>query len=216
MTTDNNINPTPTWRPLRPIAAMLSGLFHPLTMMVWLVTLVMLGFASPLTYPSPVVRYVIGTVAFMTMGVPLLFYGLLRLLGVVKRGEAGSRRTRVMMLVTMALCFTCCGVVFDGIVVLFLIRKMLYTATAVVAVLLACELFYPLCPYTTALGALLGMMWMLLVVGNVALLVPFIVGIVATGLLATSRLVLTDRKVASVVLGAPVGFAVAAIVLVLI
>ena len=62
----------------------------------------------------------------------------------------------------------------------------------------------------------MGMMWMLLLVGNVALLAPFIIGIVAVGLLATARLYLTECRVGSVVWGALLGFAVAAIMLVMI
>ena len=121
-----------------------------------------------------------------------------------------------MMLVVMAVCYTCCGWVFDDIVVLYLVRKMLYTATAVVALILLFELFYPLDCHTTALGSLLGMMWVLLLVGNVMLLIPFIIGIVAVGLLATSRIYLTGCRVGSVAWGALLGFALSAVLLVVI
>lgn len=198
------------------LARTLSLLLHPLTMVLWVAFVAMFGLVGRLTYPSPVRWYVVGTVAFMTIFIPCLFLWLLRLFGARRSGEVRTRRTRIMMLVVAALCYTCCGWVFDNVVVLYLVRKMLYTATAVVLMLAVFEFFYPLSYHTTALGALLGMMWMLLLVGNTALLTPFIIGIVAVGLLATSRLYLTDCTIGSVVWGALLGFALAAVMLVVI
>lgn len=200
----------------RLLAQGVTTLFHPLTMVGWIVAMVMFSLASPLVYPLPVRWFVLGTVALMTIGVPLLFWWLVRLFGVRGKGDAVERRTSIMMLVLVALCYTCCGWIFDDIVVLYLVRKILYTATAVVAFLLVCEFVYPLDSYTTSIGALLGMMWMLLVVGNVELLAPFIVGVVAVGTVATSRLYLTDSKVGAVVWGALLGFALSAVVLIFI
>lgn len=200
----------------RILAQTLSFLCHPLAMVVWLAFVTMFGFVGRLTYPASLGWYVVGTVAFMTVAVPCLFVLLLRFFGVRKSGEGDSRRTRIMMLVVMAVCYTCCGWVFDDIVVLYLVRKMLYTATAVVALILLFELFYPLDCHTTALGSLLGMMWVLLLVGNVALLTPFIIGVALVGALATARLYLTDCRVGSVAWGALVGFVLSAILLIVI
>lgn len=200
----------------RLLAQGVTALFHPLTMVGWIVVMVMFSLASPLAYPAPVRWFVLGTVALMTIGVPLLFWWLVRLFGARGEGRTMERRTSIMMLVLVAICYTCCGWVFDDIVVLYLVRKILYTSTAVVALLLLCELFYPLDYHTTAFGALLGMMWMLLIVGNVGLLAPFIAGIVAVGAVATSRLYLTDCALGSLLWGLVLGFATAAIILVVI
>lgn len=200
----------------RLLAQGVTTLFHPLTMVGWVVVMVMFSLASPLAYPAPVRWFVLGTVVLMTIGVPLLFWWLVRLFGARGEGQTMERRTSIMMLVLVAICYTCCGWVFDDIVVLYLVRKILYTSTAVVALLLLFELFYPLDYHTTALGALLGIMWMLLIVGNVGLLAPFIAGIVAVGAVATSRLYLTDCRVGSVVWGALLGFALSAVILIFI
>lgn len=205
-----------TTRLMRQLAQGTTTLFHPLTMVGWVVAMVMFSLASPLAYPLPVRWFVMGTVVLMTIGIPLLFWLLVRLFGGRRKGEGMERRTSIMMLVLVALCYTCCGWVFDDIVVLYLVRKILYTSTAVVALLLLCELFYPLDYHTTALGALLGIMWMLLYVGNVELLVPFIVGIVVVGAVASSRLFLTEERVGAVVWGALVGFAFSATILIFI
>lgn len=206
-----NVKPIPAF-----LARALSLLLHPMTMVLWMSFVAMFGPVGKLTYPAPVRWYVVGTVAFMTIVVPCLFVGLLRLFGARRSGEARTRHTRITMLVVVALCYTCCGWVFDNVVVLYLVRKMLYTATAVVLLVAVFEFFYPLSHHTTALGALLGMMWMLLLVSNTALLTPFIIGIVAVGVLATSRLYLTDCTVGSVVWGALLGFGLAALMLVVI
>lgn len=200
----------------RLLAQGVTALFHPLTMVGWIMVMVMFSLASPLAYPAPVRWFVLSTVVLMTIGVPLLFWWLVRLFGARGEGQTMERRTSIMMLVLVAICYTCCGWVFDDIVVLYLVRKILYTSTAVVALLLLFELFYPLDYHTTALGALLGIMWMLLIVGNVGLLAPFIAGIVAVGAVATSRLYLTDCRVGSVVWGALLGFALSAVILIFI
>ncbi|MBO7300540.1 MAG: hypothetical protein J6U53_03930 [Tidjanibacter sp.] len=192
-----------------------SLLFHPLTMAVWMTLLVMLGVASPLTYSSPLGWYVVGTVAFMTLFVPLLFRWLLRLFG-VRRNDADGRHTQLLTMLMMVFCYTTCGWVFEDIVLLYLMRKVLYTFTASVVVAIVFEFFYPLSHHTMMLGSVLGMMWMLLLVGNVALLVPFIIGILLAGVLSSARLSLTDCKVGAVVWGLLVGFAISAIMLVII
>lgn len=176
--------------------------------------LVMFGLASPLSYPLPVRLYVVGTVMFMTLGVPLLFRWLLRTFGV--KGKVEMRHANVLMSLMMAVCYIACGWVFEDIVVLFLMRKMLYTFAAVAVVMTVFEFFYPISHYTTMFGALMGMLWMLLVVGNVALLTPFIIGIVVAGFLTTSRLVLTECRIGSVVWGLLVGFVLSALMLVVI
>lgn len=209
MTNDNKSIPTF-------LAQTISLLLHPMTMVLWMSFVALFGLVGKLTYPSAVRWYVVGTVVFMTMVVPCLFLWLMRLFGATKNLGTGHRHTRLMMLVAMAVCYTCCGWVFDSVVVLYLVRKMLYTATAVVVLLAAFEFFYPLSYHTTALGALLGMMWMLLLVGNTALLAPFIVGVVAVGLLATSRIYLMGYSLGRVAWGALLGFALSAVLLVII
>ena len=176
--------------------------------------LVMLGLASPLAYPMPVKLYVVGTVVFMTLGVPMLFGWLLRVFGV--KSKVDTRHANLLTVLMMVLCYITCGWVFEDIVVLFLMRKMLYTFAAVAVVVTVFEFFYPLSHHTTMFGALMGMLWMLLVVGNVALLAPFIIGIVLAGILTTSRLVLTECKVGSAVWGLLIGFALSALMLVVI
>ncbi len=209
MTTHNQSIPTF-------LARILSLLLHPMTMVLWMSFVALFGLVGRLTYPSAVRWYVVGTAAFMTIFIPCLFLWLLRVFVGAKRADTTSRHTRLMMLVAVAVCYTCCGWVFDSVVVLYLVRKMLYTATAVVVLLAIFEFFYPLSYHTTALGALLGMMWMLLLVGNTALLTPFIVGVVAVGLLATSRIHLKGYSLGRVAWGALLGFALAAVILVII
>ncbi len=198
-----------------PIFHTISCILHPLSMAVWMAVMVMLGLASPLTYPTPVKLYVVATVAFTTLFIPVLFGWLLRIFGVRKRGS-DVRRTRLFTMLMMAVCYASCGWIFEDIVVLFLMRKILYTFTAVTAVVALFEFIYPLSLHTSMFGAVMGMMWMLLVVGNVALLLPFIIGIVLVGLLISARLALTDCRVGSAVWGALIGFAISALTLVVI
>lgn len=174
--------------------------------------LVMLGVASPLVYPLAVRLYVVGVVAFMTLIVPVVVSSLMNVWSVRNRGGLVERNLSVWNLLLMGFCLVACGWVFDDILVLYPMRKVLYTLSVVPAVLLAAEMFYPLSLHTAMVGGALGIMWMMLVVGNVALLTPFLVFIVAAGVVVSARLVLANERVLPTVLGLVVGFASTALI----
>lgn len=173
-------------------ARLVSLLFHPLTMAVWMTLLVMYGFASPMKFPDVLRRFVISNVVVITIFIPLIFNLLLRLFGVVKRDATGGRKVAIMRLVIAALCYVCCGFMFAEVPLLFLLRKMLFLGSIVLLVALVTEFCYPISHHTLAFGTLLGYMWVLLFVGNMGLLYPFVVALVLGGLLVTSRLHLSE------------------------
>lgn len=170
-----------------------SLLTHPLMAGVWMTLLVMYGYASPLKFPHSIRSFVIGNLLITTVAIPLLFRMLLRLFGVLRRDSSGGRRVRVLSLLIDALCFASCGWMFASVPLLFLVRKMLYLCAIATLVVIAFEFFRPLSHHLVIYGILLGYMWVLLFVGNMSLLYPFIAGVLVAGLLITSRLYLTSR-----------------------
>ncbi len=197
-------------------ARLLQWVLHPLVMTPLMVLLIVLGVASPLKFPAHVATYVMVNVVVLTVAIPMAFRHLLFFVE-RRRGVDNSGRTwKIVALLVQSICLVACGYVFDGVVVLALVRKVLYTAAAVTIVTYLMERIYPLDCHTTALGALLGMMWMLLYVGNFGLLIPFGVLIVLSGLLCTVRLWLTEVPLLSVMGGLVGGFALSATMLVLI
>ena len=164
--------------------------------------LIMYGYALPVLTTPELTRFVMGNVALVTIGVPLVFRVLIRLFGVEK---AGSRRVSILSVGMFFLSLVCCGAIFAHAPMLFMLRKMFYAAALVCVVVLLFETFYPLCHQTVALSAVLGIMWVLLYVGGAQLLYYFIFGIVALGGVASARLYLSERSAGHTLWAIPIG-----------
>lgn len=192
------------------VARLCQLLFHPILMGVVMTYLIMYGYALPMRQASvELTRFVICNVALVTIGVPAIFRVLIRFFGVERSG--GSYRVKVLSLGIFFLSLVCCGAIFANAPTLFILRKMFYAGAIVCVVTLLFELFYSLCYQTVALGAVLGIMWVLLYIGSTELLFHYIVLIVATGLVATSHLYLGEYRVGRVLWAIPIGFVVAAL-----
>lgn len=187
-----------------------------MAMVVLMSIFVMCGWASPLSFPPQLSTFVVLTVAFMVVGIPLATYGLMHLLGIGGKQESGQRRRRRIMFLVVALCLAGCGRIYSGVIVLFLMRKVLYTASLLTVVLWVFELLFPLAKNSFGSGALLAMMWMLLYVGNLALLVPFTIVVIMAGLLATLHIYTTHTPLWREMLSLLVGFAFGAIIFIMV
>ncbi|MBO5805934.1 MAG: hypothetical protein J6R10_03650 [Tidjanibacter sp.] len=198
------------------VARKLVVLFNPMTMVVLMSLFVMCGWASPLNFPPQLSTFVVLTVAFMVIGIPLACYGLMHLLGIGGKDESGERRRRRLMFLVVALCCAGCGRIYSGVIVLFLMRKVLYAASLLTVVLWLFELIFPLSKTSFGSGALLAMMWMLLYVGNLALLVPFGIMVIVAGLLATLHIYLFHTPLWRQMLSLLLGFAFGAVIFIMV
>lgn len=193
---------------------LISLLFHPLAMPLWAVALVVLCNATSVRYVAELKPFVIWSVAGMTLVTPLFFWVVLRYFGIVGQGSRSGplgdneRRQRVLMLVATELCLIGCGAVFAKFMMLFVVRKVLYTAAVVALVLMIMEYLWPLNYHLVAVGALLAVEWVLLYVGNVALLWPFVATIVVAGLLWSAQLHLSKLPPKQICWSLPLGLAV--------
>lgn len=190
------------------LAKAVSLLFHPLLLPLYATVIVVYGEATSVSYMESLKPFVVMSVAGMTVGTPIAFWLILRCFGVVARKGSDRGRVRILMLFAMEMCLLGCGGVFAKFVMLFVVRKLLYTAALVVALLLITEKLWPLSHHTTAMGALLGVEWVLLYVGNVGLLWPFIATIVATGAVCSARLSVASHSPLQIYGGLALGIAV--------
>lgn len=174
------------------LARAISLLCHPLTMALWMTILVMWGYASQLRFPMELREFVVINVGITTILIPLIFTLMMRWFGGGRDGVSNGRKVVVMRLAIAALCYACCGFMFTNVPLLFLVRKMLYLGAIVLVLALVMEFIRPLSHHALAYGALLGYMWVLLFVGNMGLLYPFMILLFVGGLLLTARLYLTD------------------------
>lgn len=195
------------------LTQIVSLLFHPLLMSVWCVALIMTTDSTSLVYTPQVKSFVIGTVFGMCCIVPLLMWALMVFFGVNSPTAPLMRSPKSALLqLTVVISLLCCGAIFADFGLLFIIRKSVYTLAVVWFVMCIVEQLWPLSPHAMCLGAVLGIWWILLYVGNVSLLPYFIGGIVALGVLCTARIYLAPSATSAwrIVVGAIGGFAIAA------
>lgn len=194
------------------VARAVSLALHPLLMAVWCVAFIMATDATSLVYTPQVKMFVIGAVFGMGCVVPLLVWAVMVLFGVAGPTDEmlkGSKSGLVCFLVAMSLLG--CGGVFADFGLLFIIRKVVNTLAIVWIVECALQSVWQLSPHTTTLGAVVGIWWILLYVGNVALLPAFVGSIVATGALCTARIHLNPTTSPwRIIIGAVAGFALGA------
>lgn len=193
-------------------AQLLCALFHPIFMAVVMSYLIMHGYALPMLVGRGAVGFVMGNVALVTIGVPLVFHLLLRVFGIY---SSQRRRAEILSLGIFFLSLICCGAIFANVPIFFVLRKMFYAGTVACVVTLLFELFYPICYQLVALGAVLGIMWVLLYVGCSSLLYFFIGGVVVTGVVATARLYLSEYSAGHTLWAIPVGFLTTAMTFIL-
>ena len=194
------------------VARAVSLALHPLLMAVWCVAFIMATDATSLVYTPQVKMFVIGAVFGMGCVVPLLVWAVMVLFGVAGPTDEmlkGPKSGLVCFLVAISLLG--CGGVFADFGLLFIIRKVVNTLAIVWIVECALQVVWPLSPHTTTLGAVVGIWWILLYVGNVALLPAFVGSIVATGALCTARIHLNPTTSPwRIIIGAVAGFALGA------
>ena len=184
----------------------ISLLLHPLVMPLLATIVVVYGNATSVTYVPTLKPFVVWSVAGMTLATPIVFWLIVRFLGA--KGGGDERKMRRMMLLATELCLVGCGSVFAKFAMLFVVRKVLYTAAVLVAVLWIMEWLWPLCHHSAAIGAVLSVEWVLLYVGNVGLLWPFIATILAAGVVCSARFVNAKQAPAHIYAGLAVGIVV--------
>ena len=186
----------------------ISLLLHPLVMPLLATIVVVYGNATSVAYVPTLKPFVVWSVAGMTLATSIVFWLIVRFLGAKGGGRGDERKMRRMMLLATELCLVGCGSVFAKFAMLFVVRKVLYTAAVLVAVLWIMEWLWPLCHHSAAIGAVLSVEWVLLYVGNVGLLWPFIATILAAGVVCSARLALAKEPSVRVYVGLLVGIAV--------
>lgn len=193
------------------LARLLSAVLHPQLVALWAVAVVVSCGATTLSYEPDFALFVVATVAGMTVLTPMVFAAILRLFGLIRAGQWGSVRSRRLLLSSAAICFAGCGAVFADFVVLFVVRKLMFTAAVMCLVLLLLEWLWRVSIHTFAMGSVVGILWVLLWVGNVSLLWPFLCALVLGGVLCSARVLLhPEREPWRAIVGLVGGFAASA------
>lgn len=188
---------------------------HPLLMPMLTTVLLMSFYPASASALLPVKLFVYRTVLLMTCLMPVAFMLLLRTFGVLKSFSLGTREERALPLLAAMLCCVGCGWIFADIGALLVVRKGLYTFAVCFGVAFVVNFFWQISLCTLALGAALGMLWVMLYVGTSPLFVPFVVLLVLEGCLASARLALGKHTPAQVWAGALGGFIIALIMFIL-
>ncbi len=189
------------------IARCLSILFSPLLMGTYGIILTM--WLSYLCYSPMKARLTVIAVTFVaTCAIPVIAIFLLNRLGVVKNPTLNDRTDRTVPYVICTLCYIAVAIYYHFVnAPVWLSMFMLGGAVALV-ILAVVNRWWKISGHATGMGAIVAMLFFLTCSGNSPLnLQPeFITGIIVTGAVCTSRLILNRHTLLQVGAGFLNGF----------
>lgn len=190
-----------------------SYLFHPLLIPVWILALAFGSGVLPIHLSAEVRIYLLALVVVNTLLIPVASIVLMKLFRLIPDYSFATRHDRLFPLLITALCYGLCAWVLGSSPMLFLLRRMMFASMLCVLFAMLVTLRWQVSLHMTAIGAVTGMIFILLVAGYTDLIWLFCGAILGAGLLASARLYLDKHTPAQVGIGFFGGFAIAILVL---
>lgn len=191
------------------ISRTLSYIMHPMLLPLYMAVLILTLGAMPVAITGRGVWYVLRVIVADTVIVPVVSIALLRWTGRIPDFSLSSRRSRVIPLAVVVICYGCCGWIFAELPSLFILRKALFAAAAATAVDFVVNFFWQISLHLTGWGAAIAVIWVLVYAGYSQLVVPLAAMVLLSGFLASARLYMGKHTPLQVAVGFAVGFAVA-------
>jgi hypothetical protein len=200
-------------KPLRAFATVLSYIFHPVFMPVAMAYV--LFFLSRDTNFAGVAdqsfyRWLL-ILALNTIFFPLLTVALLKGLGFIKSFQMTEPKDRIIPLIGCMIFYFWANLALgsnpEAPIPLILHTLTLGSFWGIIAIFMI-NIFYKVSMHTTAAGAMLGLMLLLMFTSPVNMVVPFFVALLVAGLIGTARMILGAHKIWEVWSGYALGFAV--------
>jgi len=203
------IQPTPELpvrrRPL--LAQIISDIFSPITVPTYGMILAM--WATPLR-SIPESNRLIATllVAVITGLLPLIAITLLIKTGKVNNRSVSDRRQRPLPMSIAAICYMAAGMFVGSLGAPMWLRMFFIGASIATFTGMLITLKWKISAHTTAMGGLTGMILWFAISGmaDVNIMILFSIGIILSGAIATSRLLLQRHDICQVLAGLALGF----------
>lgn len=196
------------------LSRIISYLFHPFLMPVWLLAMLFGTGILPVYLPQPLRNYILTVVLIDTLLVPALAVWLLKMFGLIANYSLATRRDRMLPMFIVALCYGVCGWMLGSAPMLFLLRRIMFAAMLCTVFALLVNLRWQVSLHMTAMGAAVGIVFILLYAGYNMVWI-FCGAVLCAGLLASSRLYMGKHNPAQVAAGFAGGYVIATLVLLL-
>lgn len=155
---------------------------------VYLSVLFLFGRVVPLMMPIRLNLYVLAMVILNTVLLPCVFAFSLRATRLIGDFSFSNRRERYLLLVVMVMGFGVCAWNFRGVELLFLFRRTMMALMVCVLLTALLDIFKHV-DYTSAgMGAMTGVLWILVYAGYSRMLVPFCVALLLAGLVVSASM----------------------------
>lgn len=187
-------------------AQLLSDLFSPLLVPTYGMALAM--WITPLrTVPEGARLLSTLIVAVITGLVPLLTIALLKHFKLVSDNSISRRNQRPLPMSVAIVCYTAAGFVLGMLGAPLWLKMFFWGAAAATLIALLITFRWKISAHATALGGLTGMMLRMAVMGiaDVNVMILITIGIMLTGIVATTRMILGRHTLAQTVCGALLG-----------
>jgi len=187
-------------------AKIVSYIFHPLFMpTIMAVVVSYLNKSAYVGLDMPHRIQLLGNIALNTIFFPLLCTLLLKALGFIESIQMKTSKDRIIPLIaTMAFYFWCYQIVKTLESPISLKVLILGAYWGVILVFMA-NIFIKVSMHTAAAGGAIGIVIVLMMIGNFNLLIPLLITLLIGGIIGTARMVLHAHKPGEVWLGYLIG-----------
>lgn len=162
--------------------------------------------------PQGAKSYILTVVIVDTLIVPAVGIWLMKMLGLIKDYSLSTRHDRMLPMAVVAICYGVCGWMLGSAPMLFLLRRMMFAAMLCTVFAFVVNLRWQISLHMTAMGAAVGMVFLLLYAGYDVVWI-FCGVVMCAGLLGSSRLYLGKHTPAQVGAGFAGGFILSTLVL---
>ncbi len=168
------------------VADLVSTLLHPFFVPLYALLVLLSG--SLLLLSTKL--YLVGVVLLYTLALPVLMLLILRHLGRLGSYRIDNRRERILPLMLGTLCYLLCALTLLKLPVAMLLHKMMFGAALCQLFCLMVTLRWKISLHLTAQGGVVAFFSILTIAGNDHMLLPLLLAVFGSGLLASARLYL--------------------------
>lgn len=193
------------------LSRIISVVLHPFIIPTLAVVLLLFGptFMAQLQLPIQVNLFLIGVVILYTLLLPLFSIGVLRWFKLIPDTALRTPRERILPMAVLIVCYGLCIVTLGDKSYAFLITRFLIAALCCLIVTFVINFYWKISLHMTAMGGMLGMIFVLCYTGLAHLQYGLILGLLLAGGLGSARLYLGSHNIGQVAAGTACGILIA-------
>jgi len=194
---------------LRNLAEVVSYSFHPVfmptVMTIVLCYLNRVGFAG-IDLKERILW--VGIMALNTIFFPILSILLMKVLGFIDSIKLKTTKDRIIPLIAIMIFYFWAYRVFKSFNAPFILQVLLLGSFWGVIVVFMANIFTKISMHTAGAGGMVGILIVLMIVGHINFLIPFLIALVIAGIIGSARMILGAHTPFEIWLGYAAGIAV--------